>query len=100
MAIGRQFEKRDTQVLGISTDARGTQAAFSSSLGNIPYPILSDFHPKGEVAQAYGIYNDERGTANRAVILIDKQGVVRFKRVYGSVQELDMADVLAEVDKL
>jgi hypothetical protein len=34
------------------------------------------------------------------VILIDKQGVVRFKRVYGSVQEMDMADILAEVDKL
>ena len=62
--------------------------------------MLSDFHPKGEVSQLYGVYNDERGTANRAVIIVDKQGTVRFKRVYASVPELDMKDILAELAKL
>ena len=95
-----QFEEKGTQVLGISTDARATQTAFSSSLGNIPYPIVSDFHPKGGVAQLYGVYNEERGTANRSVILVDKEGIVRFKRIYASMPELNMADIEAEVDKL
>ncbi len=44
--------------------------------------MLADFHPKGQVSQLYGVYNEERGTANRAVIIVDKQGTVRFKRVY------------------
>ena len=87
-------------MLGISTDARATQTAFAASLGNIPYPVLGDFHPKGQVSQAYGVYNEERGTANRSVFIVDKQGVVRFKRTYGNVAELDLDDILAEIDKL
>ena len=94
------FEERGTQVLGISTDARPTQTAFSTSLGNIPYPILSDFHPKGAVSKAYGVYNEERGTANRAVIVIDKNGTVRFKRVYADMSEFSIGDIVAEVDRL
>ncbi len=94
------FEEKDTQVLGISADARPTQAAYSTTLGNIPYPILSDFHPKGEFLKQYGIYNEERGAGNRAVFVIDKEGVVRFKRVYASARELKTDDILAEVSKL
>ena len=87
-------------MLGISADARPTQSAYSTTLGNIPYPILSDFHPKGEVLKKYGIYNEERGAANRAVFVIDKEGVVRFKRVYASARDLKTDDILAEVSKL
>lgn len=87
-------------MLGISADARPTQAAYSTTLGNIPYPILSDFHPKGEFLKKYGIYNEERGAGNRAVFVIDKEGVVRFKRVYASARELKTDDILAEVSKL
>ena len=94
------FEEKDTQVLGISVDPKPVQTAFSASLGSIPYPILGDFHPHGAVAQLYGIYNDENGRARRSVIIVDKQGTVRFKQVYASVAELDTADILAEIDKL
>ena len=87
-------------MLGISADAKPTQTAYSTTLGNIPYPILSDFHPKGAVLKQYGIYNEERGAANRAVFVIDKEGVVRFKRVYASARELKTDDILAEVSKL
>ena len=77
-----QFEEADTQVLGISTDARATQTAFAASLGNIPYPVLSDFHPKGKASQSYDLYNEERGASKRAVIIIDKEGVIRFREEY------------------
>ena len=115
MAMGRQFEKRDTQVLGISTDARPTQAAYYLCMGPTlyyPIPLLSDFHPKGEVSRLYGVYDDEKGTAQRAVIMIDKDGVVRSARLYTSVikatatgqayveSDLDAADVLAELDQV
>ena len=98
--VTRDLEEKDTQVLGISTDARPTQTAFSTSLGNIPYPILADFHPQGEVAQLYGVYNADTGRAFRSVIIVDKDGTVRFKRTYASMAELDVADIVAEVDKL
>lgn len=92
--------EKDTQVLGISANAKPVQAAFSTSLGGIPYPILSDFHTHGEVAQAYGVFNADMGTSLRAVIVIDKAGVIRFKRVYANAGDLQTDDILAEVDKL
>ena len=51
-------------------------------MGGLPYPELSDFHPKGEVSKAYDLWNDERGASKRAVIIIDKGGVVRFRELY------------------
>ena len=62
--------------------------------------MLGDFYPHGGVAQQYGIFNEENGRALRAVIVVDKQGVIRFKRVYASMADLDLADIVAEVDKL
>ena len=62
--------------------------------------MLADFHPKGEVARLYGLYNEERGTADRAVIIVDREGVVRYQRVYANARDLDVADILAEVKKL
>ena len=115
MATGRQFEKMDTQVLGISTDARPTQAAYYLCMGPTlyyPIPLLSDFHPKGEVSRLYGVYDDEMGTSKRAVVMIDKEGIVRSARLYTSVikstttgqayveSDLDAANVLAELDEV
>lgn len=94
------FEEKNAQVLGISCDARPSQTAYSASLGGIPYPLLSDFHPKGAMTAAYGIYNEERGAPNRAVFIVDKAGAVRFKRVYDSAADLDPKDILAELDRL
>ncbi len=94
------FEEKNAQVLGISCDARPSQTAYSASLGGIPYPLLADFHPKGAVTQAYGIYNEERGAPNRAVFIVDTEGIVRFKRVYDNAIDLDPKDILAELDKL
>ena len=87
-------------MLGISTDARATQNAFSVAMGNISYPLLSDFYPHGKVAQLYGIFNEQQGTSFRAVLVVDKQGVVRFKRVYTQASDIQIADILAEVDGL
>ena len=95
----RRFEEKDAQVLGMSTDSVPTQRAFATGLGNIPYPLLSDFHPKGEVSKLYGIYNEDRGTSMRAVFIIDKEGVVRFKQIYSQGLP-DPKDILAELDNI
>ncbi len=52
------------------------------------------------MAELYGIYDEVKGTARRSVIVIDKEGIIRFKRTYTSAADIYTADILAEVDKL
>jgi len=69
-------------------------------MGGLPYPELSDFHPKGEVSKAYDIYNEERGASKRAVIIIDKEGVIQFREEYEPGTLPDPVDIFRVVDKL
>ncbi len=86
-------------MLGISVDSVAVQRAFSATLGNIPYPLLADFHPKGQVSRLYGVFNEERGTSVRSVFVIDKEGVVQFKHIYEQGLP-DPAEILKEVESL
>ena len=94
------FEEAGAQVLGISCDSRPTQVAFSSSLGSIPYPLLADYWPHGAVCDSLGILNEQLGAPFRAIIIIDKEGVIRFKETYTAVGDVDPQAILAEVEKL
>ena len=69
-------------------------------MGGLPYPELSDFHPKGQTTQAYDLWNEERGAGNRAIIIVDKDGVIRFRETYVPGQLPDPNDIIAEVSKL
>lgn len=71
----------DTQVLGISVDSTATLSAWAEDLGGIHYPLLSDFWPHGEVAQKYGVLRAE-GYTERAIFVIDKQGIIRYVDVH------------------
>ena len=83
----------------MSVDSAPTQRAFASGLGGLPYPLLADFNPKGHVFDLFGIYDEERGVGKRAVIIIDKEGVIRYKRVYDRGLP-DTQEILDELDKL
>ena len=95
-----KFTKRNTQVLGISCDSRPAQTAFAGSLGSIPYTVLADFYPHGGVAQSYGVFDEDRGTPIRSVVVIDKKGIVQFIQNYTAASDLDPKDILAIVDNL
>ena len=95
-----RFEEKNAQVLGISCDTVPAHRAWTTAMGGLPYPELSDFHPKGKANQAYGLYNEERGAGNRAVIIVDKEGIVRFRKTYEPGTLPDPADILVELDKL
>jgi alkyl hydroperoxide reductase subunit AhpC len=69
-------------------------------MGGLPYPELSDWHPKGNVTKSYDLWNEERGAGTRAVIVVDKQGTVRFRQTYTPGNLPDPAAILAEVQKL
>ncbi len=69
------------QVLGLSVDSTDCLRAWAESLGGITYPLLSDFYPHGQVAQLYGVLRAE-GYSERAIFVIDKEGIVRYVDVH------------------
>ncbi|MBO8171634.1 MAG: redoxin domain-containing protein [Bacillaceae bacterium] len=94
-----KFEEFDTQVLGISVDSIPSHEAWQKSLGGISYPLCSDFWPHGEVAQKYGVLRDE-GMTERALFVIDKEGVVRFIDVHPIDQQPDNEEIFEVLRKL
>ncbi len=73
-----QFERLNTKLLGISVDSLAVHQAWAKSLGGLGYPLMSDFYPHGEVAKRFGVFDEKWGVAQRAVFLIDKQGIIRY----------------------
>ncbi len=91
-----QFQGLSAEILGISVDSAWAHKAFAEKLG-ISYSLLADFHPKGDVARKYGLYLEEKGITNRATVIIDKEGIVRYVSVYDIPQQRtnqDLIDVL------
>ncbi len=75
-----EFEQYDAHLLGISVDGIWSHRAFSKNR-NLSFPLLADFEPKGKVARAYGVYNEEEGNAKRALFVIDPEGVILWSYV-------------------
>ena len=75
-ALG-EFESRGVQLLGISVDSAFCHKAFQSHL-SLTIPLLADFHPKGEVAKAYGVWSEDYGQAARALVLVGPDGTVEW----------------------
>lgn len=69
------FEEAGVQVLAVSCDTAPAQALWAERNG-WTFPVLTDFWPHGAVAQAYGVFNEQRGCAMRATFLIDSAGVL------------------------
>ena len=74
------FEGFHAQVLALSVDGAWCQKAFADDR-SLRFPLLTDFHPKGAVARAYGVYDAERGVSRRALFVIDGTGVIRWSYV-------------------
>ena len=94
-----KFEGLDTQVLGISVDSVFSHDAWQKSLGEISYPLLSDFYPHGEVCERYGVLRDE-GYAERALFIIDKNGVIRFIDIHPIDKQPDNKELFEILEKI
>jgi len=95
----KKFNDLDTQVLAVSVDSVPAHKAWTDTMGGITYPVLSDFYPHGDVARKYGVLR-EQGFSERALFVIDKQGVVRFAQVHELKMQPDNNVVLNELRKL
>jgi len=72
-----EFQKHEAELLGISVDGVWCHTAFAKDR-NLHFPLLADFEPKGEVAKAYGAYFEAAGISERALFVIDKEGIIRW----------------------
>ena len=78
--LRQEFARFNAWLLGISVDGVWCHAAFSMDR-KLHFPLLADFEPKGEVARRYGVYRAEDGFCERALFVIDGDGVVRWSYV-------------------
>jgi peroxiredoxin len=83
-----QYSNDYVQVLTVSVDSTYSHKIWAEQEG-FNFPMLADFWPHGGVAQAYGVFFEEAGIANRGTFLIDKEGVVRYADMRGPGEARD-----------
>lgn len=94
-----QFAGLDAVVFGISVDAGPSKRAWSDSLGGISFELLSDFHPHGGVASAYGVMRQD-GISERALIVVDKRGKVAWAKLYEIPEQPNLDELLGALTKI
>lgn len=75
-----EFKQLGAELVGISVDHAWSHIAFEKNR-NLRFPLLADFHPRGEVAQAYGVYDDSIGMAERALFVVNPEGMIHWSYV-------------------
>ena len=73
----RLFHKYNAELIGISVDSKWCHAAFRETR-NFHFTLVSDFEPKGAVAKQYGVYNEHEGVCERALFVLDADGVIQW----------------------
>ena len=72
-----EYERQGARLFGVSCDQTDSQTAFRTQL-NVTIPMLSDFEPKGSASRAFGAYFEPAGVSNRALVIVDPEGVVQW----------------------
>ena len=93
------FEAHDAILLGISVDNIPTLFSWTNQMGKLWFPVLSDFWPHGRTAAEYGILRGD-GVSERAIFLIDKQGVIRYIDVHDINERPSLEGLVQELEKL
>jgi peroxiredoxin len=90
-----EFRRRDAQILALSVDSLYSHGAWAAVRG-IEFPLLSDFHPKGEVAKLYSVWREQDGYSERALYVLDLEGVIRSSHVSPYLHHVPDIDELLE----
>ena len=93
-----EFRQRGTELLGISVDSVYSHGAWALARG-ISFPLLADFHPKGEVIRRYSVWREQEGYSDRAIYVVDGDGVIRYSTVAPRLDFVpDLDELLQAVD--
>jgi peroxiredoxin len=93
------FDKHDAVLLGITVDNIPTLFAWTGEMGELWFPVLSDFWPHGKVASRYGVLRSD-GTTERALFVIDKKGILRYIDVHDINKRPSLEVLVKELDKI
>jgi peroxiredoxin len=94
-----EFQKFNAELLGISVDGVWCHEAFAQNR-HLHFPLLADFEPKGAVAQSYGAYRQHDGTTERALFVIDKNGIITWSYVSPVAVNPGADGILEALEKL
>jgi len=94
-----EFKKFRAELLGISVDGLWCHIAFAKAR-NLHFPLLSDFNPRGEISQKYGAYRNKEGTCERALFVIDKNGVIAWSYLSPVAENPGADGILEALEKL
>ncbi|MET4080353.1 peroxiredoxin [Pedobacter sp. UYP30] len=93
------FNKKNAQLLGISVDSAWCHGAFGKDR-KLHFPLLADFEPKGEVAKAYGVYDEKAGESKRALFVIDGEGKISWSYLSPTAVNPGADGILDALDEL
>ncbi|QQL45645.1 redoxin domain-containing protein [Sulfuriroseicoccus oceanibius] len=93
------FERHDAVLLGMTTDNLPSLHAWETAMGGLDFELLSDFWPHGKVTSEYGVLRSD-GTCERALMVIDKQGVLRYVDVHDINKRPPLEDLAAALADL
>jgi len=93
------FDKYDATLIGVTVDNIPTLHSWVKQMGGLWFPVVSDFWPHGAVAQSYGLLRSD-GVSERALVLIDKQGIIRYIDVHDINTRPDLGVLVKEMEKL
>ncbi len=93
------FDEKEAVLLGITVDNIPTLYAWTKQMGQLWFPVLSDFWPHGAVAQRYGVLRSD-GVSERALFVIDKQGIISAIHVSNINVRPDLEWCAVELDKI
>lgn len=95
----RFFKKHNAELIGISVDSKWCHMAFSQDR-HFHFPLLADFEPKGKVAKLYGVYDEREGECQRALFVIDEDGIIRWNYLSPVGLNPGADGILAALEKL
>ncbi len=95
-----EFERLNAQLIAVSVDSIYSHGAWAAVRG-LTFPLLSDFHPKGEVARLYKAMRDSDGFSERALYVIDADGTIRYKHVSPKLDHIpDIYELLEQLKQI
>ena len=94
-----QIERLDAALVAVSVDSAWSHEAFARARG-LTFPLLADFEPKGAVARAYGVYRVQDGTSERALFVIDADGIIGWRAVVPVAVDPGIDGMLTALEQL
>jgi len=95
----RSFDTLDAEVLGVSVDSVWSHKAYAEKMG-IKYSLLTDFQPRGAMAEKYGVFLADKGITGRAIVIVNKAGKIAWIKNYDIPVVPDLKEVAAALQQV